>query len=126
MPAAGRRRASRAGLAESTRPPIILASASPRRAGLLAQAGIRCRVVPAQLPEVPHLHLTPRELCVRNAAAKARQISTAHPRAVVLAADTEVALDHTVLGKPRTRQEAARFLARLAGRAHQVITAVCL
>lgn len=80
----------------------------------------------AEVEEVAHGHLAPREICLANAAAKARAVAARYPAALVLGADTEVALDERVLGKPRNRREAARFLRLLSGRTHQVITGVCL
>lgn len=108
--------------------PLVLASGSPRRAELLRQLGLPFRVEVSQAPELSasSLHLAPHEICLGNAAAKARAVATRFPDALVLGADTEVALDERVLGKPRSRREAAAFLATLAGRTHQVLTGVCL
>ena len=108
--------------------PLVLASGSPRRAGLLRQLGLPFRVVVSRVPEiaVDADHLAPHEICLGNAAAKARAVAARYPGALVLGADTEVALGARVLGKPRNRREAARFLAALASRTHQVITGVCL
>lgn len=88
--------------------------------------GWRFRVLATRAPEVSVEHLAPREICLANAASKARAAARRYPEDLILAADTEVALGTRVLGKPRTRREAFRFLEALAGRTHQVITGVCL
>jgi septum formation protein len=107
---------------------LVLASGSPRRAELLRQLDLPFRV---EVPQVSELtvsadHLAPHEICLANAAAKARAVAARLPDALVIGADTEVALGARVLGKPRSRREAAGFLASLSGRTHQVITGVCL
>jgi septum formation protein len=107
-------------------PPLILASASPRRADLLRQLGLRFRVVPSSAPEVHLELLTVGELCRLNACRKARAVARRFPDALVLGADTLVSLDNRLFGKPASRAEAARMLARLQGRTHQVVTGVCL
>lgn len=109
-------------------PRLILASASPRRSDLLRLLDIPFRVEIADVPEFSarHPHLAPREICLANAAAKARAVAARFPDDLILGADTEVALESRVFGKPRSLAEAARFLTDLSGRTHQVITAVCL
>lgn len=101
---------------------IVLASASPRRAELLASAGLSFVVVPSGVVEerVPG---EPPELFVRRlAAAKARDVAGARQEGFVLAADTEVVLDGEVLGQPRDDGDARAMLARLSGRVHDVLT----
>lgn len=107
-------------------PPLILASASPRRAELLKLLASGFRVLPGQVDEVAHEHLTPLEVCQLNAHRKARVIAKRIPDALIIAADTLVFLDNEILGKPRNRADAGRMLARLQGRTHQVVTGVCL
>jgi septum formation protein len=107
-------------------PPLILASQSPRRAELLGLLGVEFAVVPSDAPEVEHAHLTPHEVCLLNAWRKAHVVAKAHRDALVLAADTLVFLDQEILAKPADRADAARMLARLSGRTHQVVTGVCL
>jgi septum formation protein len=109
-----------------TRPFLILASASPRRAQLLRFLGVRFRVVPSDAPEVEHGHLSPRELCRLNAYRKARAVAVRFPDALVLGADTLVFLGRRIFGKPATRREAEEMLARLQGRTHHVVTGVAL
>jgi septum formation protein len=107
-------------------PPLILASASPRRAELLRHLGLRFRVVPSDAAEAAEAHLSPRELCRLNAHRKARAVAARHPEALVLGADTLVFLGQRIFGKPRSRREAAEMLMELQGRTHHVVTGVAL
>jgi septum formation protein len=107
-------------------PPLILASASPRRVELLKLLPVKFRVLPAAVDEVSHDHLTPLEVCQLNAHRKARAVAKKNPDALVIGADTLVFLDNEILGKPRNRAAAQQMLNRLQGRAHQVVTGVCL
>ena len=107
-------------------PPLILASASPRRAELLKLLQVKFRILPGEAQEVAPEHLSPLEVCQLNAHRKARAIAKKIPDALVLAADTLVFLDAEIFGKPRTLIDARRMLARLQGRTHQVVTGVCL
>jgi septum formation protein len=107
-------------------PRLILASASPRRAELLRQLGLRFEVVTSEAAEFAHEHLSPLELCQLNAHRKARAVAKKFPDALVLAADTLVFLEDEVLGKPANLGEARRMLERLQGRTHQVVTGVVL
>jgi septum formation protein len=108
------------------RPPLILASASPRRAELLKLLRVKFRIIPSDATEVVHEHLTPLEICQLNAHRKARAVAKRIPDALVIGADTLVFLDNKILGKPRDFAEARRMLARLQGRTHQVVTGVSL
>jgi septum formation protein len=107
-------------------PPLILASASPRRAELLRQLDLKFQVVPSDAPEIHQEHLTAREIARINACRKARAVARRFPDALVLGADTLVYLEATLLGKPADLAEAHRMLERLQGRTHQVVTAICL
>ncbi len=107
-------------------PPVILASASPRRADLLRQVIPEFQIMPSSAPESAPEHLSPREICLLNAHRKSRVISKRIPDALVMAADTLVFLDLEVLGKPGDLQDAHRMLTMLQGRTHQVVTGVCL
>ena len=112
---------------ESVKHPVILASKSPRRRELLKQLGIDCRVVDAQVNESPRPSESPRELALRLSLAKARAVSARDAGGeVVLAADTIVALDERILGKPRDEKDARRMLRSLRDRAHRVITAIAI
>lgn len=118
---------------------IYLASRSPRRRELLAQIGVRFHLLlfralaPAD-PEVDEAALAgeaPRDYVARVARAKAeagwrRMLRRNLPRAPVLAADTTVALEDRILGKPADRREAAAMLGALSGRRHEVLTAVAV
>ena len=107
------------------RPPLVLASASPRRIELLARIGIMPdRVAPTEIDETPKPSELPRHLAQRLARAKAE--AAAAPGALVLAADTVVGVGRRVLGKPADAAEARRFLELLSGRRHQVHTGVAL
>jgi septum formation protein len=107
-------------------PPVILASASPRRAELLRQLGIEFTVVPSDAPELHDDQLTAREISQLNAYRKARGVAKKFPDALVLGADTLVYLDTTLLGKPANSEDAYRMLSQLSGRTHEVVTAICL
>jgi len=107
-------------------PVILLASASPRRSELLAAAGVAFRVVCPAGEEVHDLSVPPSGLAERNACSKAVEVSARHPADLVLGADTLVVVDGHPLGKPADLAEAAAMLRRLSGRAHEVVTGVCL
>jgi septum formation protein len=105
---------------------LILGSASPRRADLLAQIGIvPDAIVQPDVCEDPHPAELPRPYCTRIAQAKAQAIA-AGADDIVLCADTTVALGRRILGKPADAGQAAAFLVALGGRRHQVITAVAV
>ena len=106
--------------------PLILASASPRRAELLRAAGFAFEVRPFHIDESIHDGEPPRAYVRRLAAEKARVAAAAAAGRYVLAADTAVVVDEEILGKPEGAVDAARMLRRLAGRAHHVLTGVCL
>ena len=107
-------------------PPIILASASPRRKELLARLGVAFTVVHSDVSELEPEHLSPAETAQINAYRKARAAAKRFPDQLVLAADTVVGLGAELFGKPRDAADAERMLARLQGRTHQVVTGVCL
>ena len=107
------------------RPRLVLASASPRRLALLAQIGMTPdEIAAADIDETPLPKESPRALAERLARAKAQAIK--REGAIVLAADTVVALGRRVLPKAETEAQAHACLARLSGRAHRVFTAVAL
>jgi septum formation protein len=106
---------------------LILASASPRRVELLARIGIVAdAIIPADLDETPLLKEAPRAHVVRLACAKAGAISAIYPDALVLAADTVVAIGRRLLPKAETREEALACLTMLSGTNHRVTTAVAV
>jgi septum formation protein len=105
---------------------LILASASSRRAELLAAAGFAFDVMPVEIDErvLPSEH--PADYVSRLALAKAREIACRNSGRPVLGADTVVVVDDRILGKPRDRAEAAGMLRMLSGRSHDVLTGVAL
>ena len=111
---------------------LVLASASPRRRELLAQAGFAFSVRPAQIPEDPRAGEDPIAYVTRLAREKAEavflQISSEEsiPPHVVLGADTTVTLDNHILGKPADASDADRMLRLLSGRTHLVVTGVAV
>jgi septum formation protein len=107
-------------------PPLILASASPRREELLRQLSLDFKVVPAEVTEIHQEQLTARELSQVNAYRKARAVAKRLPDSLVLAADTLVCLDTLLFGKPATLEEAYLMLEQLQGRTHEVVTGICL
>ena len=107
-------------------PPLILASASPRRSELLGDMGIEFRIVPSDAAEIHHDQLTAREVCQINAYRKARAVAKHFPDTLVLAADTLVYLGNALFGKPSNLEQAYQMLEQLQGRTHQVVTGICL
>ena len=108
---------------------IILASQSPRRRELLERMGIsEFEVIPAKAEESALLTrtLTPDQLVEELSRRKCAEVSAAHPDALVIAADTMVAVNNRVLGKPHSEKDAARMLAALSGRLHMVYTGVTI
>ena len=106
--------------------PLLLASASPRRAELLRFAGIPFVCEPSRAEELPVGACPPETLAVENARRKASEVSARFPGRLTLGADTVVVLDGQTLGKPTDRADAARMLRALSGRTHEVMTGVCL
>jgi septum formation protein len=105
-------------------PRFILASGSPRRRQLLEQAGYEFEVVAPAVAEILEKWFTVREATICNATRKALEVARKSPGAVVLGADTLVALDGEVIGKPANLAHAEKLLGRLSGRTHEVRTAV--
>ncbi|MFS4437704.1 Maf family protein [Paracoccaceae bacterium GXU_MW_L88] len=102
---------------------LILASASPRRRDLLAEAGIvPAEIIPADIDETPATGEAPRAYVRRMAVEKAEAV----PGDLVLAADTVVSVGTRILGKPADAEEAERFLRLLSGRRHRVMSGVAL
>jgi septum formation protein len=106
---------------------LILASASPRRAEILRDAGYHFTVLSSAIDETPYPDESPQNLVQRLANAKA-ELAAARSvgPAILIAADTEVVLDGHIFGKPRSSDEARRMLTKLSGRTHSVLTGVCL
>ncbi len=107
-------------------PTLILASGSPRRHELMRVLGKPFEVVTSDALETSSEHMTPVETCLLNAYRKARAVAKRFPDALVIGADTEVALGSKVFGKPRNLKHANLMLSKLQGKTHHVITGVCL
>ena len=105
---------------------LVLASTSPRRRELLTLLDVSFQVVPPSCEEHPLVGLSPREQVERFALEKARSIANGRPSDLVLGSDTVIELDSCLLGKPRDLDEARDMLTALAGRPHEVHTAVAL
>ena len=109
-----------------TPPPLVLASASPRRAALLSGLGLAFEVRPAGLPEEVEPGEGAEEHAERLAREKAARIAAERPGALVVGGDTVVVLDDRILGKPAGEEEARAMLLEMAGRSHQVVSGVAL
>jgi septum formation protein len=120
-----------------TWPYVYLASQSPRRQELLAQLGVRfelllprkdedAEALEAVLPGEPAADYVTRVCAAKADAARARLVAGAHARAPILTADTTVTIDGHILGKPHDAADAFAMLERLAGRDHEVLTAVAV
>ena len=106
---------------------LVLASKSPRRKALLAEAGMDFIVDPAAGEEEPWNGAIPPEEYVRRLAVrKALEVAPRHPGARIVGADTIVVLDGRILGKPRDMENAREMLSMLSGREHMVFTGVAL
>ena len=106
------------------RPRFILASASPRRHQLLAESGYAFEVLSPQVQEVSSANLTLHEATSWNALRKGLAVARAQPDAVVLAADTLIALGSRVIGKPTNHDQAFDILRLLSAQTHDVSSAV--
>ena len=106
--------------------PLILASQSPRRSGLLKLLGLSFRVHPSDYHEPEEPHLKPHELVQQHAYHKARDVAQHYEKAWIIGADTVVFLNDTILEKPKDRREAIGMLGILSGKTHTVYTGFCL
>ena len=109
---------------------IYLASQSPRRAELLRQIGVQYKILVADVDESQRSGESATDYVCRIASDKARvvaaQVASQPIPAVVLAADTTIALDDRIIGKPRDRVDCCDILQQLSGREHTVLSAVAL
>lgn len=106
---------------------LILASASPRRAEILRDAGYHFSILSSAIDETPYPDESPQDLVQRLANTKADLAAArAVGPAILIAADTEVVLDGHIFGKPRSTDDARRMLTKLSGCTHSVLTGVCL
>ncbi len=104
---------------------LLLASRSPQRSAILRAMGVEFRCVPSEADEITeavHFSLVP----FFNAARKAACVSETHPEDLVLGADTVIEFKGMSVGKPRDAADAEKILMMLSGKAHSVVTAVCL
>jgi septum formation protein len=107
-------------------PLLILASASPRRRQLLAQAGVDFEIVESGIDERREETESGPDFATRMACEKAIAVSARRPDALVLGADTVVEIDGDILGKPHDAAQARTMLHRLSGRVHRVFTGFAL
>lgn len=106
--------------------PFVLASQSPRRRRLLERLGFEFTIHVSPAEEVIPPEAVPADIVQTIAADKADPVARAHPSALVLAADTVVAHDGDILGKPQSDDDAAATLRRLSGTTHTVFTGIAL
>ena len=106
--------------------PLILASQSPRRKILLKQIGMKVRVIPSHVAEILSSNQTPGDNAKRIALEKAAEVAARLQTGIVIGADTIVVIDHHVLGKPKSKDDAKRMLKLLSGREHSVFTGFAL
>lgn len=107
--------------------PFILASASPRRMELLKQVGlVPAQVIHPEIDETPLKAELPAKYALRCALEKAQVVARAHPNAIILAADTVVALGRRILPKAEAEAQAKQCLELLSGRRHSVYTGVAV
>lgn len=105
----------------------MLASASPRRADLMALLGVPFAIVPADIDETPRPGEPPEDLVLRLAIGKAVAVAaTSAPGAVIIGADTVVAVGDDIFSKPDGDADARRMLSLLSGRSHRVLTGVAV
>jgi septum formation protein len=105
---------------------LILASRSPRRYELLKQVGLDVDVIPSEIDEDFVKEESPKKHVLRLAEAKALDVGNRYPDRWVIAADTIVYVDHSILGKPKGRKAAMAMLRRLSGKEHWVLTGFCV
>jgi len=101
---------------------IILASSSPRRKEILKKAGVKFKVVKSSFEEYVDPKLTPHELAKKLSLEKAKAVYRNYKDSIIIAADTIVACDGKILGKPRDEKEAFEMLAFLSNKSHLIIT----
>ncbi len=110
-------------------PPLILASASPRRSALLSQIGLTFQIHPSDIDEPPHnvyANEPATEVTKELATLKAADVTRHYSHGLIIGADTLVSLDGELLGKPTDAADASVMLSRLSGTHHEVVTGVAL
>jgi len=111
---------------EEQQPVLRLASASPRRRQLLDLIGVPHVVTPADIDETPQAREPAAQYVCRLAQGKATAVRVAHADLAVLAADTTVHVDGSILEKPLDEADCVRMLGMLSGRLHEVLTGICV
>lgn len=101
---------------------IILASQSPRRKDLLKQVGLEFEIDPSNYEEDMSLKMDPLKLVEYLSLGKAKDVAKRHKDAIIISADTIVALDGEIFGKPKTAERAKEMLQKFSGKAHAVLT----
>lgn len=107
-----------------SKPAVILASQSPRRKELLAKTALSFDVIPSRIHEMPPFDERPNTYAVRTAYEKALAVAENHPDRIVIGADTVVAVEDRILGKPSSAKEAELMLGMLSGKWHEVWTGI--
>ena len=105
---------------------IILASKSPRRQFILTEAGIDFDVKPVDILEDHFINLPVDEIAQHIAEQKAKQFPYLKEKEIVIAADTTVIINDSILGKPDNREDAEQMLSSLSGKTHHVTSGVCI
>lgn len=105
---------------------LILASSSPRRKQLLTQLGLQFVVFPSKIEEILTPGLSPRKQVEFLSKQKTQAVAPKFPNAIILAADTMVAVDDELIGKPKDEEDAKRMLKKISGRKHSVFTGFTL
>lgn len=105
---------------------LILASGSPRRKELLTTAGLEFEIIVADVDEVIPEEAEPQDVVKSLALQKAEAVAKNYPDCIVIGADTIVVNDNTILGKPKSEEDAVEMLCALSGRTHYVCTGVAL
>jgi septum formation protein len=106
---------------------IVLASSSPRRHQILSDLGLIFEVDPTSKYEENDLEgEAPEAIVMRHAQGKAREVAARHNDAIIIGVDTLGVMDHQVLGKPKSYEEAFTMIKALQGRTHEVMSGICL
>jgi len=106
--------------------PIILASTSPRRKELMQKLGLEFEIVASDYEEDMSLELEPLELAKMLSLGKAESVAKQFSNHIIIAADTFIALENELLGKPHTKDRAIEMLKKISGRPISVITGVTI
>jgi len=108
------------------KPKIILASASPRRSGLLQQIGLEFEVIPANIKEDININISHEELVKKLAEEKAENVAKRLKEGIVIGADTIFVLGKERIGKPKNKKDAIRVLKRMSGKMQEVYSGVAI